>query len=299
MNTRHINIFYSYAEEDEKFRVQLQKHLSLLKRQGKISGWHFRMITAGNEWKGYIDQHINEANIILLLISADFLNSDYCYDVEMRKAMSLHETGSARVIPIILRSCDWQSSPFGGLQALPEDAKAITKWSNRDDAFLNIVQGIKNVINELGIPNRHNAEPTSTSVYTPTDSQQRQATNKYCSRCGVKVGRQSECTGTYMYHQFKEYSGDVYCSRCGAKAGQQSECTGTYTYHKFEEYSGDVYCSRCGAKAGRQSECTGTYMYHQFKEYSGDVYCSRCGAKAGQQSECTGTYTYHQFIERR
>ena len=100
-------LFYSYAHEDELLREQLEKHLSLLKRQGFISGWHDREILPGATWAQEIDVHLESASIVLLLVSPDFLASDYCYEVEMQRALERHRCGETRVIPIILRPCDW------------------------------------------------------------------------------------------------------------------------------------------------------------------------------------------------
>ena len=125
-----IEVFYSYAHEDEELVKELRKHLSILKRQGVIRDWYDREITAGTDWKGQIDQHLNSAGVILLLVSADFLASDYCYDVEMTRALERHDQGEARVIPVILRrSMDWQGAPFGKLQSLPTDGKPVTSWN--------------------------------------------------------------------------------------------------------------------------------------------------------------------------
>ena len=84
-----------------------------------------------------------------MLVSADFMASDYCYDVEMQRAMARHEAQEARVIPVILRPVDWQEAPFGKLQALPTDGKPITDWSNQDTAFVNVASGIRTVAQEL------------------------------------------------------------------------------------------------------------------------------------------------------
>jgi hypothetical protein len=147
-----IEVFYSYSHADESLRDQLQKHLALLKRQGVIANWHDRGISAGSEWKKQIDDHLESAGIILLLVSADFLASDYCYDVEMMRALERHEQGEARVIPIILRPCDWMESQFGKLEALPRDAKPVTTWSDPDEAFLDVARGIRAVARELAHP---------------------------------------------------------------------------------------------------------------------------------------------------
>jgi uncharacterized protein YjbI with pentapeptide repeats len=141
----HIEVFISYSHKDEKLRQELVKHLSILKRQEIITDWHDRKILPGSEWAENIDENLNRASIILLLISADFLNSDYCYNVEMQRAMQRHEDREAQVIPIILRPVDWKDAPFGKLQALPTGAVPVTSshWKNRDEAFTNIAIGIR------------------------------------------------------------------------------------------------------------------------------------------------------------
>lgn len=144
--TGTIEIFYSYAHEDEKLRNELEKALSILKRQGVISEWHDRKITPGTEWKSEIDEHLDNAQVILLLVSADFLASDYSYCKEMIRALERHDADEACVIPIILRPVAWEGAPFGRLQALPTDAKPVTEWDNFDAALKNIAEGIQAAI---------------------------------------------------------------------------------------------------------------------------------------------------------
>lgn len=147
-----IEVFYSYAQPDEPYRNELEKHLSILKRQGFIATWHYRKITAGTEWEREIDKHLNKAQLILLLVSPDFIASDYCYDVEVKRALERHELGEARVIPIILRPIEWQYTPFSKLQALPSNNKPVISWSGRvgrDNAFQDIAKGIRAVVKEL------------------------------------------------------------------------------------------------------------------------------------------------------
>jgi len=144
-----VEIFFSYSHKDEMLRDELAKHLSIMKRQGIIDAWHDRAITAGSEWEGEINTHLNSAQIILLLISADFLASDYCYDIELKRAMERHEAGEAQVIPIILKPVDWNGATFGKLQALPKNAQPITTWHSQDEAFLNVAQGIRKVVDLL------------------------------------------------------------------------------------------------------------------------------------------------------
>lgn len=136
-------LFFSYSHKDEDLRDQLEVHLAMLKREGLIEAWHDRKIPVGNEVDTSIDDKIEVAEVILLLVSPDFLASSYCYDKEVQRAMDRHEEGSARVIPVILRPCDWKSAPFGKLLAAPADGKPITKWPDRDEAFVNVVQQIR------------------------------------------------------------------------------------------------------------------------------------------------------------
>jgi hypothetical protein len=143
-----LTLFYSYAHEDQMLRDQLEKHLRQLQRQGLISGWHDREIPAGGEWAHEIDTHLETASIILLLVSPDFLGSDYCYESEMQHALERHKLGRARVIPIILRPCDWQHSPLKDLQCLPRDGKPVTQWSDQDEVFNAITQSLRRIIEQ-------------------------------------------------------------------------------------------------------------------------------------------------------
>ncbi len=146
-----LEIFISFSHIDERLQAKLEAHLSPLKHQGLIAAWHYRKIGAGTEWDGQINEHLNSAHIILLLITIDFITSRYCYDVEMKRALQRHEAGEARVIPIILRPCDWHLSPFAKLQALPKNAKLVTDWPNRDKAFTDVAKGIRTAVMELTI----------------------------------------------------------------------------------------------------------------------------------------------------
>jgi len=144
-----IKLFCSYSHRDEALRDELAKHLKLIERQGLLRSWHDREIGAGDGWKESIDRNLREADIILLLISADFLASDYCFDIEMKTALERHAAGNALVIPVILRPVDWRATPFAGLQALPKDGKPMTTFDNLDAAFEQVAQGIRRAIEKL------------------------------------------------------------------------------------------------------------------------------------------------------
>lgn len=150
-----ITVFFSYSHQDEQLRNELEKHLATLKHEGIIGAWHDGRIGPGEQIDKAIAQGLEESQIILLLVSSDFLNSYYCYEVEMDRAMQKHQAGTARVIPVILRPCDWQSAPFGKLKAVPKDGKAVKKYADLDDAFLEIAQAVREVATSLG------AEPSA------------------------------------------------------------------------------------------------------------------------------------------
>ena len=149
MTEEPIKVFFSYSHRDEEFKDELVKHLSILRRQGVISEWHDRMIKPGSDWNQEIDDHLSGADIILLLVSPDFLHSDYCWGVEVQKSMQRDAAGEACVIPVVVRRVAWQGAPFAKLQALPKNAEPIASWSNRDDAFYDVVQGINAAIADL------------------------------------------------------------------------------------------------------------------------------------------------------
>ncbi|MBE7385847.1 MAG: SUMF1/EgtB/PvdO family nonheme iron enzyme [Leptolyngbya sp. SIO1E4] len=141
--SKRAKVFVSYSHQDEVLRDELAKHLALLERQGVLEIWHDRLIEPGEEEVSQISDYLNQADLILLLVSADFIASSYAYSVEMHQALERHEAGEANVIPIILRSVDWLGTPFGKLQALPRDGKPVITWEDRDEAFMNIVRGIR------------------------------------------------------------------------------------------------------------------------------------------------------------
>jgi tetratricopeptide (TPR) repeat protein len=145
-----VQIFFSYAHRDEALRDELAKHLDILRRQGVISTWHDRCITAGRECAGQIDRELETADIILLLISVDFLSSDYINDLELKRAMARHEAQSAQVVPVILRPCLWKRCAVAKLQALPTDGEPVTsgKWASQDAAFLVVAEGIARAVDE-------------------------------------------------------------------------------------------------------------------------------------------------------
>jgi hypothetical protein len=147
--TKSLRVFISYSHQDNELKNVLLKHLEPLRRLNLIETWHDRQIKAGENWGTKIDANLDSADIILLLISIDFINSEYCYDIELDRALERHQKGAARVIPVLLRDCLWSHLPFAKFQGLPTPMKAIDTWANRDEAFVTVAEGLAQVAKEL------------------------------------------------------------------------------------------------------------------------------------------------------
>jgi TIR domain-containing protein len=143
-----VSILLCYADEDERMVRQLKKQLSLLERNGRIAVWDYGHISPGTEWKQEMNRHLDEAEMILLLISDSFLATDYCYQVQMQRAMKRHERKEVHVIPVILRPVHWSEPPLDKLKPLPDYAKPISKWTPRDEGWKNVVDGLVKAIEQ-------------------------------------------------------------------------------------------------------------------------------------------------------
>lgn len=175
-------LVFSYSHVDEALRNELEKHLSPLKRMGKIITWHDRRIVPGQEFERQIDHYFSQADIILLLISSDFIASDYCYQIEMTNALERHKRGEAVVIPVILRECAWHQLPFGSIMAATIDGKPITKFASHDEGYVQVFDAVSRAIASMEAkkpqqnvnvpyPNSGNAVYQATeTVFTPRSS---------------------------------------------------------------------------------------------------------------------------------
>jgi hypothetical protein len=143
-----VTVLLCYAREDERMAGKLKKHLSGPERNGLIALWDDGHISAGARRDAEIQKHLDEAQVILLLITADFIGSDYCYEVQMQRAIERHERKEARVIPVILRDVSWNYPPLDKLQALPDHARPVLTWATQDKGFLNVVDGIMKVVEQ-------------------------------------------------------------------------------------------------------------------------------------------------------
>lgn len=143
-------VFISYSHKDEALRDELEVHLAMLKRQGLVEVWHDRRLIAGEHLDYSVSRELDDADIVLLLLSPDFLASDYCYKIEKARALNRHREGTARVISVVLRPCDWTHTDLGKYVLAPKDAQPITRWPDKDEAFLDVTQAIRRAIEEIG-----------------------------------------------------------------------------------------------------------------------------------------------------
>ena len=169
MEEKVARLFVSYSHHDEQYRAQLQNHLSLMQREKLIEIWHDNRIRAGEDFESLISAELEAADVILLLVSSDFTASDYCFGVEMKRAMERHENGSAVVVPIIVRPCDWKSAPFGRLKTLPKDGKAIVKWPTCDEAYVDIAHSIRELVTtKFALPQAASRDSAAVTTATGT-----------------------------------------------------------------------------------------------------------------------------------
>jgi hypothetical protein len=153
-------LFISYSHNDERWADRLRDHLAALRQEGLVEDWYDRKIQPGENWEEAIATELNRSNVIIPLISANFLASDYCTGIEMTKALELHERGEARIVPIILRAVDWEGTSFGKLQALPRDGKPILSHRDRDQALRDVARGMRRALSGFS---RHPALKTTTN----------------------------------------------------------------------------------------------------------------------------------------
>ena len=153
-----VKIFISYAHRDDSYRSELVKHLRIFEREGSAEIFDDRQIPPGSKWATEIDLKLEEAHIILFLLSADFIDSNYCYNKEMTRALELHELGQATVIPIVVRACLWNRTPLCEYQVLPSGAKPVEQWKYHDEAWADVAKGISSIVKERADFNRLNRE---------------------------------------------------------------------------------------------------------------------------------------------
>jgi TIR domain len=188
-----ISLFYSYSHKDEELRLRLETHLAALRRSGLIAEWHDRKLEPGDAWKDEIDRHLTSADLVLLLVSSDFIASDYCWGEEMTKALARHARDEARVIPVILRHCRWRSTPLASLQAVPKDAKPIKSWPDEDEAFDDVVAAIERAVQQTRRRAKEERQRAEEEARQRAEEEARQrAEEETRQRAGERARRQLE-----------------------------------------------------------------------------------------------------------
>lgn len=163
-------VFISYSHKDEEFKNGLTEHLSSLVRSGVISEWNDRKIIPGTDWSKEISENLKSADLILFLISSSFLSSEYCVNVEAETALSRHNSGEAQLIPIVIRAVDWSDSPLSKLQGLPKDAQPVASWPDKDEAWVNVIKGIKRHLSEFQSKINKETKLVTSGKISPSES---------------------------------------------------------------------------------------------------------------------------------
>jgi hypothetical protein len=164
-----IEILCCYSSADEQWLHKLEIHLSLLKHQSLISFWHAQLIAPGSDWTQEMEQHLETASVILLLISADFLASDYCYSVQMGYALDRQREGKSCVIPLLVRAVDWKEAPFAHLRVLPTNTQPLASWQDEDRALADVTSSIRQVIENLQECSTSNRISTELTTLSPLE----------------------------------------------------------------------------------------------------------------------------------
>lgn len=267
-------VFFSYSHVDEALRDQLELHLSLLKRQGHVEAWHDRRIVAGDELDPAIKVNLEGADVILLLVSANFIGSDYCYSKEMERAIERHSAGEARVIPVILRPCDWHSAPFGKLMATPRDGKAITTWPNTDEAFTDVVRQVRTAVEAMNaragnVGASQGADPApAVAIMRPTEASLTSAATTPAAETprssNLRLTKEfSDLDRDEFIHQSFDYMGRFFESSLAELASRHPGIEGRYTRIDTRRFTAIIYrngktVAQCAVRIdsiGSRSQC--------------------------------------------
>ncbi|WP_338258574.1 toll/interleukin-1 receptor domain-containing protein [Dictyobacter halimunensis] len=281
MNSVHaIEIFFCYAPKDQSLCSELEKHLRIMQRQGLIIAWHDSLIRPGLEWEQETRLHLNKADIILLLISSDFIDSEQCYRL-MKQALQRHDAKEAVVVPIILRPINWEDAPFNTLKCLPKDAKPVTLWRNRDAAFTDISHGIRHILKTL--TSKNSIHGSKKSMYCPSCNVPA-SLPVFCFKCGFpaviicnncksfnSIEREAchKCFSLLVlvcsYCKEKNAFEAEFCSRCGLQLQQICYECGERNPLDYDS------CQRCGVSI--IDICTNCNQKNEIWAES----CLRCG----------------------
>lgn len=140
-----MKAFISYSHKDDNYLERLKVHLAQMKRDGLINEWTDEAINAGSSLNNVISDALDSSELFLALLSPDYIASNYCYNKEFETAQGMQDEGKLIIVPIIVEPCDWKQTPFGNLKALPKDGKAVSEWTNPNNAFLNVIDELRSL----------------------------------------------------------------------------------------------------------------------------------------------------------
>lgn len=245
-----LRLFFSYSHRDETLRDELEIHLAQLRNQGVIETWHDRRIPAGDDFDDSISQNLQNADIILLLVSPYFLASRYCYQIEMNRALERHERKEARVIPVILEPCDWKTTPFAKLQATPRDGKPVSKYPNLHDAFLEITQAIRGAAANMqdGATQVTQVPPNKTTGMNPIEDRPRS------SNLRIKKEFSDQDRDLFLDSSF-EYMAAFFENSLSELQSRNPEIAGRFRRVTANHFTAEIYrngknISGCGIRLG-------------------------------------------------
>ena len=141
-----MKAFISYSHHDEHYLERLKIHLTPMRREKRITDWADKDIYAGSDLDSSISDELENSDLFIALISPDYLASNYCYEKEFDKAMAMQEAGRLTIVPVILQPCEWKITPFGKMKALPKDGKAVSEWTNENNAYLDISNEMRRLL---------------------------------------------------------------------------------------------------------------------------------------------------------
>src|SRR5687768_12214147 len=241
------NVFFSYSHEDEELRNELEVHLSMLKREGLIDAWHDRRIMAGDDIHSEISSALEKADIVLLLVSAHFLASNYCFEIEMSRALEKHSEGATRVIPVILHPCDWQSAPFGHLRATPPNGKPVSMFANRDEGLALVAKDIRDAIKSL---NKDMPAKAATQPFTNARGESTEIGEPRSSNLRVRHSFSDEEVDSFLEETFE------YISRYFASSLQELGRRNPQITERFRRVDSNSFTASIYDSGKRVSECT-------------------------------------------
>lgn len=163
-----VRVFVSYSHVDKEIRRRLETHLAPLKADS-VATWFDGDMEAGERLDTVIARALREAHVFVGLISSDYLASHYCWKIEYRRAMNRRARGTMRVVAVVVRPCDWKSTPAAGFKLLPEDGRTLQEWRSIDAALVDVARGIRRVVasvrkamaQEVSAPKRKTARPAA------------------------------------------------------------------------------------------------------------------------------------------